>query len=441
MRAVIVGGGIAGLVAARELARAGATVTLIERDRRLGGLAGSFEIEPGVAIERYYHFICRPDNALLAMLDSLGLGDRVRWVTTSMGLYHQGALRTFGDPLSLLVHPGLSVAAKLRFASATLKAKLRSGSGWADLEDRTAHDWLVAEYGEEGYDLLFRSLLEKKFREFGPRVSAAWMWARLNRVGNSRTLTQRERIGYLVGGSQAYIDALEAAARVAGARIMVGTPALELVRQGETVREVRTDAGPLPADFVLVTVPIPHAVTLFAELSGAYFDNLRSLDYIHVLAMVLRLDRRFTKYFWTNVSDARIDLPGLIEYTNLNPCPELGGDAVLYMPQYLTSSHPFWSASDDELRDTFCGYLKTIRRDFSPDWIRQSWMFRNRYAQPICETGFSHRIPSLATPIPNLFLTDSYQLHPHDRTISNSTYLGQEACRRILAAADAVRRR
>ena len=435
MHVVIVGGGIAGLVAARELARAGAEVTLVERDRRLGGLAGSFEIEPGVAIERYYHFICRPDDVLLHALAELGLGDRVRWVTTSMGLYRQGTLRTFGDPLSLLAYPGLSVAGKLRFASATVKAKLRSGGGWADLEDRTARDWLVGEYGEEGYDLLFRSLLEKKFREFGPRVSAAWMWARLNRVGNSRTITQRERIGYIVGGSQAYVDALESAARASGARLLTGVRALELVRGDGGVREVRTDAGALPADSVLVTVPIPHAVDLFAGFDGAYFDNLRSLDYIHVLAMVLRLDRRFTKYFWTNVSDPRIDLPGLIEYTNLNPCRELGGDAVMYLPQYLSSSHPFWTASDEALSTTFCGYLKLIRPEFSQEWIRRSWVFRTRFAQPICETGFSRRIPSIQTPVPNLYLTDSYQLHPHDRTISNSTHLGREASRRILAAA------
>lgn len=407
----------------------------METADRLGGLAGAFTIEPGVEIERYYHFICKPDKHYFAMLNELGIGDRLRWATTDMGLFHNGALRRFGDPLSLLTHPDLSPAAKLRFALASVRAKLRSTRGWSALEDRTAVEWLVGTFGEQVYNLLYRPLLEKKFRTFAPRISAAWMWSRLNRLGNSRTITQRERIGYLVGGSQLYIDTLTAALTSAGVDIRVGATARELVLEGSRVSGVRHDGGSLPADFVLLTVPIPHAASLLAGLDHDYFVNLRSLDYLNVLAVVLRLSRRFSSNFWTNVSDPRIDLPGFIEYTNLNPCPALRGDAVLYMPQYLVDEHPFWHAGDDELVKLYCGYLAMIRPDFSLDWLRQSWVFRSRFAQPICEIGFSRRIPAIETPVPNLFLTDSYQLHPHDRTISNSTFLGSEAARLILARA------
>ncbi|GMU66771.1 MAG: amine oxidase [Acidobacteriota bacterium] len=45
MRIAVVGGGIAGLVAARELARAGHGVTLFERERRPGGHAATVEVE------------------------------------------------------------------------------------------------------------------------------------------------------------------------------------------------------------------------------------------------------------------------------------------------------------------------------------------------------------------------------------------------------------
>jgi protoporphyrinogen oxidase len=435
MHIVIIGGGIAGLVAAYTLAKAGARITLLEAANRLGGLAGAFTIEPGVEIERYYHFICKPDKHYLAMLTELGIGDRLRWVTTDMGLFHNGALRPFGDPLSLFAHPDLSPAAKLRFAMASVRAKLRSTRGWSALEDRTAVEWLVKTFGEQVYDLLYRPLLEKKFRTFAPRISAAWMWSRLNRLGNSRTITQRERIGYLVGGSQLYIDTLTAALTSAGVDIRVGAPARELVLEGSRVGGVRHDRGSLPADFVLLTVPIPHAASLLAGLDHEYFANLRSLDYLNVLAVVLRLSRRFSSNFWTNVSDPRIDLPGFIEYTNLNPCPGLRGDAVLYMPQYLMDEHPFWHTDDNALVKLFCGYLAMVRPDFSMEWVRQSWVFRSRFAQPICETGFSRRIPAIETPVRNLFLTDSYQLHPHDRTISNSTFLGSEAARLILARA------
>jgi protoporphyrinogen oxidase len=51
---VVIGGGFTGLSAAYELARLGVAVTVLEKDDRLGGLAGSFEIN-GHRIEKFYH--------------------------------------------------------------------------------------------------------------------------------------------------------------------------------------------------------------------------------------------------------------------------------------------------------------------------------------------------------------------------------------------------
>ena len=126
-----------------------------------------------------------------------------------MGIFHDGKLRTLGDPLSLLKFPDLAAADKWRFARTTLAAKLRGLDHWRDIENVTAEDWLLSTYGPRVYALLFQPLLESKFQLHAPRISAAWMWARLHRLGNSRSVLGRERIGYLEGGSQTYVDALE----------------------------------------------------------------------------------------------------------------------------------------------------------------------------------------------------------------------------------------
>ena len=52
--AIVVGGGLAGMVVARELALSGWRVTLLERSRRLGGKAGS-DIKNGDRVEHGYH--------------------------------------------------------------------------------------------------------------------------------------------------------------------------------------------------------------------------------------------------------------------------------------------------------------------------------------------------------------------------------------------------
>lgn len=143
----IIGGGIAGLVAADALARHGHAVTIYERAPVLDGQAASFELAPGETVERFYHFICKDDQAYLQNVDALGIGDQVRWRTTQMGLFSHGELRPLGDPLSLLRFPHLSPVDKARFAWATVAAKLRSSQGWQDLEHVTAREWLRASYG------------------------------------------------------------------------------------------------------------------------------------------------------------------------------------------------------------------------------------------------------------------------------------------------------
>jgi protoporphyrinogen oxidase len=189
-----------------------------------------------------------------------------------------------------------------------------------------------------------------------------------------------------------------------------------------------------PYDAVLSTVPVPHTRELFAGLEGPYFDNLRSLEYLGVTVLTLRLDRPFSKYYWTNVSDARLPMSGVIESTNLNPLPALGGDAILYVPQYLSHTDPRYSLPDDVLFEQYCTALKLMNPAFDRSWIKGWWLHRERFTQPVCETGFSQRVPSMRTPIRNLLLTDSYQLNPNDRAISFSTDLGREAARLILEA-------
>jgi protoporphyrinogen oxidase len=59
MRVGIVGGGVVGLVAAYELGKSEAQVTLFEQASRLGGLAVSFPMQDGQWIEKYYHTVKR----------------------------------------------------------------------------------------------------------------------------------------------------------------------------------------------------------------------------------------------------------------------------------------------------------------------------------------------------------------------------------------------
>jgi squalene-associated FAD-dependent desaturase len=70
-RVVVLGGGLAGITAALDCARAGAAVTLVEVRRRLGGAAYSFERD-GLQMDNGQHVFLRCCTAYRALLDRLG---------------------------------------------------------------------------------------------------------------------------------------------------------------------------------------------------------------------------------------------------------------------------------------------------------------------------------------------------------------------------------
>ena len=122
----VLGGGALGLTAAMRLARRGAQVTLIEKENELGGLAAGFEVgDSGTYLEKFYHHLFRSDKDIQALLDELGLGDKLVWhnVITST-LYKDKFWRL--SPKDILLNYPISVPSRLRLSAVTAYLKATS---------------------------------------------------------------------------------------------------------------------------------------------------------------------------------------------------------------------------------------------------------------------------------------------------------------------------
>ncbi|PYQ48224.1 MAG: hypothetical protein DMF78_21785 [Acidobacteria bacterium] len=428
-RVVVIGGGPAGLKAAHELAKAGAEVTLLESAPRLGGLASAFDVQ-GTRIERYYHFICKGDDDLVATLDELGLSHKLHWRDSRMAYYVDGVLRPFLTPIELLRFGALPFHDRVR---AGIAVKLAQRMREEDLAPLKATAWLRKMFGERTYHVIWEPLMRFKFAEHADEISAAWIWARMVRLSRSRTSAWREELGYIEGGSTTVLEALGADLRRRGARVVIGADVQQILLEDGRATGVKVGGETLPADAVVSTVTTSRFRQLARGLDGAYVRGLERIPTIGIFCLFLRLREQVTPFFWVNTHDARVPFAGMIEYTNLNPVPELGGDHVLYVPQYLSADDPRYTQTDDEVLRSYTDALALINPAFDRSWVRFFAVFRDRYAQPICLTDYLTSTPSIQTPVANLFLTDSCQLHPHDRTISGSFGLGIEAARRASA--------
>jgi protoporphyrinogen oxidase len=431
-RAVVIGGGPAGIKAAHALVKAGAEVTLLESAPVLGGLASAFDVQ-GVRIERYYHFICKGDDHLVDTLEELGLSHKLHWRDSRMAYFVDGTLYPFLTPIELLTFGALPLRDRLRAGAALKLAQRMREENLAPLK---ATAWLRRMFGDRTYRVIWEPLMRFKFAEHADEVSAAWIWARMVRLSRSRTSPWREELGYIEGGSTTVLEALGEDFRRRGGRVMLRAPVEQIVLEDGRATGVRVGGETLAAEAVISTVTTSRFRQLAPGLDGDYVRGLERIPTIGIFCLFLRLRERVTPFFWVNTHDPRVPFAGMIEYTNLNPLPELGGDHVLYVPQYLSADDPRYAQSDEEVLRSYTDALALISPAFDRRDVVFSAVFRDRFAQPICLTDYRTSTPAIQTPVGNLFLTDSCQLHPHDRTISGSFGLGLEAARRAQAALD-----
>lgn len=414
----VVGGGPMGLAAAFDLLKRGHAVTLFEADRQLGGMSASF-IFDGIKIERYYHFICKSDQPLFDILAELGIAHKLRWNETRMGYFYQGQLRNWGDPVALLRFPGLGLFSKLRYGLLAFTSTKRRN--WRKLDGIDAVTWLRRWVGDKAYDVLWRPLFELKFHQYTPNLSAAWIWSRLKRVGTSRKNLLQEEMGYLDGGSDTFLDSIEEHIRAMGGVINLSEPVREVVITDGKVSGVVTPQGRFDFDKVVSTIPMPYVADMVPALPLNVRQAYDSVNNIAVVCVLVHLAEALTPYFWLNISDPDIDIPGLIEYSNLNA---LGGH-IVYAPFYIPGEHPDFQKGDDFFIQKVRKYLFAVKPGLKEEGILKIAAGRYRYAQPICEPAFLSRLPPINPGVQGLFIADTSFYYPEDRSISESVKLGR----------------
>src|SRR3712207_741409 len=263
-RVVVLGSGAMGLAAAYRALALGHSVTLLEAAPEPGGMAAHFDLA-GLSIERYYHFVCKSDEPTFELIRELGIGDLMRWRPTSMGYFMGGALHPWGDPVSLLRFPHLSLPQKVRYGLLMFVSTRRDS--WPALEHVSAKDWIERWCGREVYDRLWRPLFDLKFYEHADPISAAWIWTRIRRVGRSRRSLLQEELGYIEGGSETLVKALVEAIAARGGQVRLGEPATRvLVEDGHVTGVETAGGGRHPADAVICTVPTPYVGRLVPDL-------------------------------------------------------------------------------------------------------------------------------------------------------------------------------
>jgi protoporphyrinogen oxidase len=422
-RVGVIGGGVAGLAAAYFLGRAGFRAEVFEADDELGGLARSFDLD-GLAVEQYYHFVCLPDHDLIDLAAELGLSSRLHFRPTRTSSYYQGRLYPFTSGLDLLRFAPIPPWSRINLGWKTLQ--WNRISDWRELDEISAKRWLIEALGEKTYEVIWAPLLTMKFGDYHDQVSAAWLWHRIHRVFKSRrTPLSPQVMGHFEGGTHTLLERLRAEIERQGGAVHCRAAVEAVLAAAGRARGVRAGGREHEFDAVVMAAPLPRAAGLLPAEQDEYRRRLEAVKYIGVVCAVLWLTRGLTDSFWCNIHDDRVPFNGMIEMSRLNPEAGRGG-ALLYVPYYLRTDAERFGWSDERIFAEVMAALPLIAPEVNAAAVRAHRIFRSPFAQAITPVGFLRNLPGHQTPLPGLYLIDSTQLYPEDRTVSGTIGLARK---------------
>ena len=284
----MVGGGLAGLTAALDLAEAGVATTLVERRPFVGGKTYSFD-DGGVELDNGQHIYLRCCTAYLDLIDRLGLNDCVRTqprlrvpvLDPASGRISPIAGGPLPAPLhlsaSILRYSHLRWGEKLQLGRAVLPMLRMGAEGRRRLDGESFGAWLRARgQSQRVIDRFWDLIVLPTCNDVADNVSArqAIMVFQVGLLWEQHA----GEIGFATVGLSRIAEAALARLREAGGRALLGRTVRGLEHEDDRASGVRfADGERVGANAVVLALPPNHARALLPEAWRAH-PALASLE-------------------------------------------------------------------------------------------------------------------------------------------------------------------
>ncbi|QHG63829.1 NAD(P)/FAD-dependent oxidoreductase [Pseudomonas putida] len=428
---VIVGGGFTGLTAAYALSKQGKRVKVLEADSTAGGLAGVFEFNDGVKVEKFYHHWFNNDVFVPELVKELGLDGDVILLPTRTGMYFNGRMWKLSTPLDLLRFKALSFIDRIRLG--LLVFQVRKIKDWKTIEHLSIREWLESMCGKSVYKVVWEPLITSKFSVYAEAVNAVWMWKKLVLRGSTRNDKGGEELAYFKGGFGRLADALVTAIRANGGEVEFNTRVDGVVGEGRKMLAVKTSGGEVAGKKFLFTPSFPLIANMFEGAAEPQWqERLRRVKYLGNMCLVLRLKQSLSDTYWLNVNDPGFPFVGVIEHTNFDTPDNYKGTHIAYLSRYLATEDPVWAYNDEQYLDFALGHLKRMFPNFEKHWVVDYKVWRSEYAQPVTERNYSSYVPDASTPFDNALISTMAQIYPEDRGTNYAIREGRKVAEQLL---------
>jgi protoporphyrinogen oxidase len=351
--AVVVGAGIAGLTAARQLARAGWQVTVVELEDRVGGLARSFHYN-GHTFDIGPHRFHTDDPVVLEFIEET-LGDDKIIIDRSSGVwffnrYHDWPLTRksiFRMPFGVMVGAFLDLFLRRR------------------AKNESFEQYILSLYGKTLYRIFFKPYTEKFLRYPCHELHSDWASAGINRavidkryqatslfkVIKSTLFPKPVKTKFIYpasGGVDVFCRRLEGMIGKDGGRVHTGARVSSLATAGHKITGVTISTAEgevrLRPDLLVWTAPPGEAARLL-ELPERGLEFLSVIAFNYEIEGPPRVPYQWTYYGAEELTFNRASMPANFAAHTAPPgfsgiCIELAcmeGDGIWNEPEHLRS--------------------------------------------------------------------------------------------------------
>ncbi len=385
---VVVGAGLAGLAAARDLSRAGRSVAVVEARDRVGGRIVNHRFDDGTTVEIGGQWVGPTQDRILALAAEVDVAtfptyDAGELVTARNGKIVRHRSPTFGLPAPAVVEIAASQPLLDRLAERVDLDRPWATRGADRLDSTTFETWIRRHHQTASARGFWRLAIEAVFAAEPRDVSLLHVAFYLRSGGSLERLlgtsrgAQQDRF---VGGSALVAERVAAELVAEGAPIRLDAP-VRAIEQGDADVVVRHDGGEVRAQRAIVAVPPALAARIsWSPLLPPRRDQLlQKMPMGSVIKCLVRYDRPFWRDDGLCGQAAAIDDTVTITFDNTPP--DDGAPGVLVA--FLEGDHAR-RAADLSPAGREREVLRSLTRFFGPeaanatayadlDWAAEEW--------------------------------------------------------------------
>ncbi len=423
---LVLGAGPAGLTAGYVLARSGVTATVVEAQRRVGGLAQTVEID-GYRFDLGGHRFFTKSPEVEALWHEL-MGEEFLLRPRRSRIYWDG---------KLLEYP-LQARDVIRKLGPVELCRSGFSYAWAAATpngvEETFEDWVSNRFGRRLFDLFFKSYTEKVWGVPTNEIRAEWAAQRIKGV-SFFTAVRSALLGYdgkavrsliqefhypRYGPGQMW-ETMAESTRENGGRVNLDESVLRLGIERQRVCAVETTAGRYQPSHVISSLPLRAAVSMADPPPPTRVQEAaRGLRYRDFLTVALILDGEdIFPDNWIYIHEPGVQVGRIQNYRSWSPWMVPDPDkACVGLEYFCFEGDSLWTESDEALVDLATRELAALRLA-DPSKVERGHVVRVPHAYPMYDSDYAQRVATIREwldPIENLQQVGRNGLHRYNNS-------------------------